>query len=305
MDLTAASDLAASFLEILDNLQEGVYFVDRERRIIFWNKAAERISGYRRDEVVGRSCSDNLLIHVDMHGRSVCRVACPVAECLEDTLPRETNLFLQHKDGHRVRVAVQVAPIRASDGEVIGVMECFQETPDLKTVSERMALLEEMALLDPVTRLPNRYHTESELRQRLEELERYGWNFGVMFIDVDFFKRINDAHGHDMGDRVLALVARTLSGCLRPFDIVGRWGGEEFLAIVLQVDGGKLETVANRALALVEQSRVGQGEEALRVTISIGATLARPEDTAETLLKRADLLLYQSKSSGRNRATIG
>ena len=300
MELTSAG-----YLEILDNLQEGLYFVDGERRITFWNKAAERLSGYGRDEVIGRSCADNLLVHVDTQGRNLCTGACPVADCIENPGARQAELFLHHKDGHRVRVQIEVAPIRDRLGKVIGAMESFRESSGQEAILQRIAQLEEMAMLDPLTRLANRAHTESTLQQRVEEFQRYGWAFGVLFIDIDHFKQINDTHGHDTGDRVLAVVSKTLSNCLRPFDLIGRWGGEEFLAIVLQVDEEKLGIVANRALKLVERSQAILDGKSIQVTISIGATLIQPDDSAETVFKRADTLLYRSKHAGRNRFSLG
>ena len=99
-------------MRLLDEVAEGVYFTDAQRRITFWNKAAERISGYSRKEVLGRKCSENLLIHVDGRGRSLCQGLCPLARTLKDCKARQTGIFLHHKQGHRVPVKVRVYPLR-------------------------------------------------------------------------------------------------------------------------------------------------------------------------------------------------
>ena len=121
---------------------------------------------------------------------------------------------------------------------------------------------------------------------------------------MDNFKPINDKFGHNVGDQVLKMIAEVISHSSRSFDIVGRWGGEEFLTIVSNVGRDLLKQVAERHRVLVEKSHVQVGGEILRVTISAGATLARPEDTMESLIERADDLLYQSKQSGKNTLTV-
>ena len=145
---------------------------------------------------------------------------------------------------------------------------------------------------------------EAAITTRLAERQRYQVNFGVLFIDIDDFKSVNDRHGHDKGDHVLRLVAKTLTRSLRPFDLAGRWGGEEFLALILNVDLLQLSVVAERVRALIAQTRIPLEDNYLNVTVSIGGTLARPDDTPETLVNRADRFMYQSKMAGRNRIQL-
>jgi diguanylate cyclase (GGDEF)-like protein len=126
-----------------------------------------------------------------------------------------------------------------------------------------------------------------------------------MMIDVDDFKTINDTRGHNIGDSVLVMVAGTLRNALRPFDHLGRWGGEEFLSIVRNVDAAAILSLANRCRLLVEQSYLTINNAPLRVTVSIGATIAEPDDSPKTIVNRADQLQYASKNAGKNRVTVG
>ena len=292
------------YKEILDNLYDGVYFVDENRVITYWNKGSERITGYTAGEVVGRHCADNILVHVDLEGNVLCQGICPVAEALADGTLRTSEVFLHHKDGHRVPISVRVAPIRDAGGGITGAVEIFSDNTPEAAALQRLEEAEKLAYVDPLTGLANRRYTEIILSARHEEMERYGWPFGVLFADIDHFKQINDRYGHPAGDRVLKMVARTLSNAVRTFDVVGRWGGEEFLAVIANVDREELSATANRFRALVEQSNLS-GEHGLRVTISVGATLARPEDTIDGLLARSDSFMYESKTAGRNRVTVG
>jgi diguanylate cyclase (GGDEF)-like protein len=129
--------------------------------------------------------------------------------------------------------------------------------------------------------------------------------FGLLFIDIDHFKMVNDTYGHEMGDKVLRMVANTLRHNLRAADTMGRWGGEEFVILLNNLDESGLETVANKLNFLVAQSRLDTEQHALSVTVSVGATLVTKEDTMETLMHRADQLMYASKNAGRNRVTTG
>jgi len=165
---------------------------------------------------------------------------------------------------------------------------------------EKMAELQRDALLDPLTGLVNRRHATDTLGNMLNQMNRYGWSFGLLFIDIDRFKAINDTYGHDVGDTVLEMVARTLEANSRSFDLVARWGGEEFLVIVVNVDEAKLYRVAYKLRTLVGKSSIQVGNERIGVTVSVGAALPHPEDTIESLIRRADQLMYKSKSAYRN-----
>jgi len=163
--------------------------------------------------------------------------------------------------------------------------------------------LQAKAFLDPLTGLANRRYVEMNLQGKADEMSRYGWHFGVIMMDIDRFKIVNDSYGHDSGDEVLKMVARTLLHSSRSSDLVGRWGGEEFIAIITNTNMEKLHAIAERYRSLVEQSSLPLGETPLSVTISAGATLAAPGENVEPVIKRADKLLYASKDAGRNRVT--
>lgn len=294
-----------SYARIIDNLHDGLYFVDRERKITFWNKAAERIAGFSAAEVLGRHCSDNILNHVNAAGETLCLGDCPLAATIGDGMPREATVYLHHKDGHRVPVAVRVSALTDDDGAVIGGIELFTDISNQTANELRIRELEKLALLDMLTQLANRSFLEREVRSRLEERERFNVPFGVLFIDIDHFKDFNDTYGHAVGDEVLRSVAQTMVANSRPFDLCGRWGGEEFLAVIRNVAAQELALLGNRLRALVESSYLSREDRTLKITVSIGATIAQGGDSPETLLKRADALLYESKKAGRNRLTLG
>jgi len=291
------------FRQLLDSLSDGVYFVDRQRTISFWNRTAEHITGFRSGEMLGTRCQDNLLRHVNAEGLLLCTEHCPLVKAMEQDQSAEADVFLHHKGGHRLPVRVRINPVHDPAGNVVGAVELFA---DLSEKSGILLLLEEMrrlALVDPLTGLINRTGMERELEIRLQERYRFEWPVGLLFFDIDHFKSVNDTYGHEMGDEVLKLVANTLKSNCRPFDSFSRWGGEEFVCLLRNVDPATLFQVAERVRMLVEESFILHHGTRLGVTISIGGTLARTEDSAESLIRRADQLMYQSKQAGRNRVT--
>ena len=290
---------------LLDNLYDGVYFLDRERAIHHWNKGAERITGYSRSEVEGSCCWDNILMHVDAEGNSLCQDSCPSRKTMEEGIPAEAEVFLHHKNGHRIPVSVKVSPIHDENGAIIGAVEIFRDNSEKLASLSLIEELEEKAFQDPLTNLPNRRYLDRFLLARLDESSRYDWKFGLIFLDIDHFKSVNDTYGHDVGDEALKVLARTLTLCSRSFDIVGRWGGEEFVIAVVNVDREKLRQIAERYRRMIESSSVTAGEINFSMTVSLGATLVCKGDTLDSLVKRADGLMYQSKQAGRNCVTLG
>ncbi len=291
------------FEELIDDLYEGVYFVDKERTITFWNKGAENISGFRSDEVVGTHCQDNLLRHVTEDGCRLCLGGCPLHATLQDGQPRTAGVYLHHKDGHRVPVEVKVHSF-VQNGEIVGAAEIFSTEKSRCSLDLSAVELEHLALYDQLTELPNRRYIDTYLSHRMRDLEELSLSFSFLMMDLDFFKRVNDSYGHEMGDATLKMVARTFRQALRSNDFVGRWGGEEFVAILRGVTQAELARVAEKIRMLICESDLTKDGCCVHTTISIGATTAQKDDTPSTIVRRADRALYLSKNAGRNRATI-
>ncbi len=293
------------YKNILDNLYDGVYMLDRDQNIIYWNKGAQRLTGYEASEVIGKRCSGNILLHADSKGVNLClSELCPAQKVMKEGRFCEEEFYIHHKDGHRVQVLTRIAPVRDSRDEIIGVVEIFRDNSTAVIAEKRIERLQKMALLDQLTELGNRRYANINIHSRLQEMKRYGWPFGILFIDIDHFKMVNDTYSHETGDKVLKMVANTFSNSLRPFDTFSRWGGEEFVGVITNVNEAELLLIADRFRRLIEQSSFTIDSDAIRVTISMGATVAISDDTVDTILKRADKLMYKSKSQGANRVTI-
>lgn len=288
-------------LVLLENLPQGLYYVDENRRILHWSPAAERITGWRREEVLGRFCGEGVLEHLDEEGRELCGDRCPLLMAARLGAECRSEVFLKHRRGHRVPVQIEAAPVRNGDGSLKGMVESFWDNTRHLRLAEEKVRLERLALLDPLTGAGNRRAGMDQLQRALDAQQRYETVTGVVMLDIDHFKRINDRFGHETGDDVLRMVAETLAGSLRSTDFLARWGGEEFLAILPHTTEALLPRVVGRLLRLVHRSGVEHPEGRIRVTVSAGVTALQAGDTVHELVDRADRLLYLAKQEGRNR----
>jgi len=289
---------------MLNKIDEGIYFVDKNRKITFWNKGAELITGFDSKTVVGSHCYDNILNHVDDFGKKLCLGDCPLQKTIEDSKDRESKVYLHHKRGHRVKIKVKTLPLY-EDNQEIGAVEIFNVlSKEIHISDDEIERLKELALRDQLTNLSNRRKIESVIRNKINDFETLDIGYGVLFIDIDHFKKFNDDYGHDVGDEMLKTVANTLNQPIRKTDIAGRWGGEEFIIVLSGVNDKALKRIAETARMLVENSVIRFENKNISATISVGGTLAKKSDDLKSVIKRADHLMYRSKKTGRNKVTI-
>ena len=166
---------------------------------------------------------------------------------------------------------------------------------------EAQSALERMATLDALTGLPNRYLLDEQLTLRVAEAERFGRKLALLFIDLDNFKNINDSFGHEAGDKLLKIVAERMSGCLRSYDLLSRFGGDEFVILLSSMPGAKqIEHVARKVFEAL-QPMIQVAERELFVSVSIGISIY-PDDaeSPSDLLRTADAAMYTAKEAGRD-----
>lgn len=293
------------YREILDNLYDGIFFVDTDGCITYWNKGADSLTGYRSSDVLGRNYCE-IFKPLDKHGNHLCENdACPIRRVLDSSTLNEVEAYICHKEGHLIPISIRIAPVREVDRHFVVAVEIHNSGSPRYAMRQRLEELQEMAMHDPLTGIANRRFVEISLAARLEELKRYGFIFAIMFADVDNFKQINDTHGHTVGDRILKMISATIANSLRSFDVIGRWGGEEFVILLVNIQPETLFSLSDRLRRLVEKSQLtlDTGEK-ISVTVSIGTAIARIDETHDSLVARADKLMYESKRRGRNMVSI-
>ena len=236
----------------------------------------------------GRSLLDDLKADTEAYASAVVLVA-------------DGELSVEAAEDGLRRGAHDLLVLPASPAEVVARVRAASLT---KTLQEELVgqsrRLETMLHEDPLTRLFNRRYVLTRLAGLISGARRHGRPLSVAMIDIDHFKRVNDAHGHDAGDAALVATTRALRARLRAEDELGRLGGEEFLALLPDADGDAARIVAESLRASVDAARTrGDGLE-LAVTVSIGWATWDGEEDADALVKRADIALYAAKNAGRN-----
>jgi diguanylate cyclase (GGDEF)-like protein len=234
------------------------------------------------------------------------KVRLPV-QTIEEVIAQ--NQEVEHKvakaaddlDQVNARLAKEVAERIGIDSELVETKTDLSEArDDLSKAQAKEKEARQIALHDAITGLPNRVLFDQRLDHGLIQAKRYGWGLAVMFIDLDKFKSINDSYGHDLGDKVLLMVANRLQAFLRGEDTVSRWGGDEFVCLLLDV---KQEADAAR-LAEKMVYRIAEACEfngtVLSIRASIGVTIYPGDgETADILLKNADRAMYKAKGTGK------
>ncbi len=290
--------------DLLNQLFEGVYVVDRERKIVFWNKGSERITGYSSEEVVNKYCHNNLLQHVDEQGKLLCFAGCPLHHTIQTGELQEAHVYLKHKEGYRVPVSVKSIPLYNENKNIIGAIEIFTDERFQKEVIDENVSLKHELMKDPLTQIPNRRYFEFSLKHMIEEYQQFNQRFGVLMFDIDYFKVINDTYGHIIGDEILKLVSKSLTSSIKRHDVVSRWGGEEFIGLFAVDNENDLRAVAERLRNVVMKSSYLHETKDIQVTVSIGGAMIYPNLSIEGIIDLADQALYMSKSLGRNQTTI-
>jgi diguanylate cyclase (GGDEF)-like protein/PAS domain S-box-containing protein len=290
---------------LMDHLFEGVYVVDKHRKIIYWNQGSERITGYTSEEVVNKFCHNNLLQHVDESGKLLCLNGCPLHHTIETGEIQQAHVFLRHKEGYRVPVSVKSLPIYDENNVIVGAVEVFTDERFQREIMNENEFLKDEIMKDPLTQIANRRFFEFSLNKKIEQFKIFDRNFGVLMFDIDHFKNVNDTYGHVVGDEILKLVAKSLVSNIKTYDVISRWGGEEFVGLFEVNNEKDLFSIAERLRNIVSKtSYIEKGMHEIRVTISIGGTMMNPLSYDRLLIEKSDQALYQSKLTGRNKTTI-
>ena len=290
----------SNYQNLLDNLYEGVYYVDTEKKIRYWSRGAEKITGYKSSETIGRFCSDDILMHKSLEGENFCNSNCMLSSTLSTGQVYKTEAYLKHKDGHQVHVSIRIAPMYGPKGNIVGVTQIFTDNKDHFQISKEDIKKHEDLFFDPVTRLPSKNYTDMIINARFGEFKRYSWPFGAFFFQIDNYDKMKSIYGDKIKDDILKQVTKIISDHFRSFDTLGKWSEKEFVAIIINVDEERMAKLGERLVKLVEKTSLPVGKGSVTLTISLGGTIATLKDSVEILINRLKELTEQSILKGGN-----
>lgn len=297
-DMTHVVTLEESALisqSVFDVTTEALLVISPDASIIQVNPAFQEITGYSQKEVVGRtmwSLSPELFpAHVEAE----------IQESLEVRNSWSGELDVQRKNGSSFTGALRVAAVHSPDGRLLRYVCLFSDVTDRKRQEKEMW---KQANFDALTELPNRTLLYDRMRQALAQTERRNLVVGLLFMDLDCFKPVNDTYGHAAGDLLLQDVARRLQACVRAEDTVARVGGDEFVILLPMIENVQMpHAIARRILEAVNRPFHIEGI-VVEISASIGVTCSHGWEQVEDLLKAADDAMYQAKKSGRSKIVM-
>jgi diguanylate cyclase (GGDEF)-like protein/PAS domain S-box-containing protein len=281
----------------LNSIGDAVLSTDISGNVTYLNVVAEQMTGWSRKEAVGHPLIDVFqIIDGATHKPSPNPMALAVQE--NRAVGLAANCILVRRDGYECAIEDSAAPIHDRDGQVTGAVIVFHDVSMARSMVQEMS---HFAQHDVLTDLPNRMLITDRLTQAIALARRNQHKLGVLFLDLDGFKHINDSLGHSVGDKLLQSVAARMLTCVRKSDTVSRQGGDEFVILLPEV-AQPADAAISAAKIITELKKVHSiGEHRLHVTASIGlSTFPDNGEDAETLIKNADTAMYHAKQCGRD-----
>lgn len=294
---------APDLSQILETLNLGVFALDAEGRIVYWNRWIENASGLPPAETLGKSAFelfpelDTPVFRRDL--KSVLSFG-NFAYFSQKVHGRLINLSAPEGSPagfERMEQSCVMGPIREGGK----VAYAYVVVEDVSEVVARERRLSELAMKDVLTSAYNRRYFDRRLAEELERCRRYGRALGLVMLDIDFFKNVNDRYGHQFGDAALCAAVSRWTKSLRASDLVARYGGEEFCVLLPEANREESLALAERLRASIACADVSYRELCARITVSAGVAFFREGDSPDDILRRSDEALYRAKAAGRDR----
>jgi len=289
---------------VLDSLPVAVCAVDREGKVILWNDGAERVTGYLRQDVLGRLCTEAFLEHADTDNNPMEGNALPLVETMREGKCVTLRASLRKKSGQSVGVHVRTVPLRGDDGRMHGAAELFEEMITKAPTDRRHNKLAVAGCVDQLTGVLNHSMILARLQESLSLHKVYPVPFCALCISIDGLAKIRERFGQAAVDATLHVVAQTLESALRPTDYLGRRLEQEFLAILTECNESDVPRVGDRLRKMAQRAHVNWWGDTWGVTISIGATPVQDLDTAGGMVNRAEEGMRKSSDAGGNQIVV-
>jgi diguanylate cyclase (GGDEF)-like protein/PAS domain S-box-containing protein len=291
----------AKYRLAFESTSDGIFTIDHNFNISSITPSVERQLGYKVEEVINRPIQDlNILT-----SESLTRAVSDVIQVLSGAEVTGAVYEFIAKDGTRKIGEVTGTPI-IREGKILGVTAVVRDITKRKRAEEALRESEkkyrELSIIDDLTQLYNSRYFHQQLRIEIDRVNRYGQPLTLLLLDLDDFKRFNDAYGHVEGDQVLMRLGEVVKRCLRQTDSAYRYGGEEFTILLPMTTGADGTVTAERIRSEFKNETFSPvpGQD-VHVTLSIGLAQYKPQEDIKVFVRRVDQLMYQAKENGKNR----
>ncbi|MDF1654303.1 MAG: diguanylate cyclase [Coxiellaceae bacterium] len=286
------------FLNIIDNANDIIMVTKANPmeapgpEIVYVNNAFTKLTGYSAEEAIGNT--PRMLQGPETNKETRAKIK----QALQQQQPIQIEILNYSKSGEAYWLDLSIVPLANANGEVEYFAAIERDLTQKKAAEKQ---LQQLASVDELTQVYNRRTFFEKANHEIKRIQRSGLQFGVMILDIDDFKSVNDTAGHQAGDAVLSELAKVLVDCIRDIDTLARYGGEEFAFILPLTDQEQTQQVANKVLEAVQSHRFDFNGKTFPITVSIGCSICRKSDAdINTAIARADQALYDAKNAGKN-----
>jgi GGDEF domain-containing protein len=295
--VASAFDNPAILRGLADKFPFGFYVVDPERTILYWNEAAERITGYHAQEVVGRCCADDLLVHCGPQGGALCATGdCPFTFTLRDGKPAEEHLYLRHKEGQRIPVRILALPMLDAHGAIVAIAELFVEE---NSSPEGLCWITETASrLDPQLKIPSVLATTEQLQLSLSQSTS---RLAVFRIEVEHLDNMRKNRGVELAETALRATVQTVRGVLTVPHYLGCWTEHRLLLIVPHCNGELAQQLPEKLQCLAQTCGLMWWGDRVSLEVKVASSFVRPDESHEELMARLDQQHKNDDSPGESR----
>lgn len=288
------------FVTIARYSEDGIIIINQRHNIVFYNDSARRMFGYMPEEVIGQSLNMLLPERFRLQHDVLVDDFGAGREDVRHMSARSREVRGQRKDGTEFTANTTIVKTGSGRSRFYAAI-----IRDISEQEKAEGELLRLATTDPLTGVLNRREFTALAEQEALRSRRYGRPLSIMIMDIDHFKKLNDTYGHAAGDKALQRFSSICCNALRNIDVFGRWGGEEFVALLPETTVEQAEVIAERLRRLVSENVLTYEEHKISLTVSIGLAQYRDgESGIEEPLARADAAVYDAKKAGRNRVSV-
>ena len=285
---------------LLDNVRDGVVYVDPHGKIKVWNRELETITGMTSSKVLDQEFTPAMLQLSQSDGTPLSKADCPLTECLQTGVQANGEYRISGRSGREMKVEITFLPTVCAKGLIHGAVVLVHDYTIQLDLQRQLKDLYEFSTLDPLTQVANRSEFERVIEEYVRAHQTTNFICSLIVCDIDFFKQINDNYNHHIGDQALVAFASLLKKFVRAKDIVARYGGEEFVILCANCDGpSAVQRAEEIRVALTQTPQPMLDGKCL--TASFGVSQLTSSDSPTDLFIRADTALLNAKEEGRNR----